>query len=229
MGNDTPRHDILHPLSNLKPPRRGFEPFHKYFSPESIQYPFKPNMKLLFALMPYLCRTRKSPDIVLCPLAGVGAAPIIVLAYYTHGTTVVAWEDDEKWRKILEENFTRNEFCRGRWIIAPMESLREEVGDSAIFCLEPENDYGEFIKQTANILSLLYEKLKKGSPVVIVSRRLEIDFDETLYTELLLEEAIQWLDLYTIVQVATVAAKPPQRRLYNREAQKDVFAIIKRK
>lgn len=224
-----PSTDTIRPLASMKPPRRGFEPFHRYFSPESTQYPFKPNMKLLFALMPYLCRTKgKPPEVVLCPMAGVGAAPIMVLAYYTQKTTVIAWEDDEKWRNILKDNLTRNEFCKGRWKIEPLEEIDDEVGDSAVFCPDP-SDPDQFVETIPRILILLYQKLKKNSPTIIVSRRVEIDLEEAFYTELALEQAIQELGLYEISQIATVTARTPQRRLYNKEAQKDVFAIIIRR
>lgn len=219
------------PLAEMKPPRRGFEPFHKYFSPKSSNYLFKPNMKLLFSLMPHLCRTKHSiPKLVLCPAAGVGAAPIMFLAYYTNvDSRVVVWEDDEEWREILVENLQRNKFCEGRWSLMPVEEVPEGVGDAGIFCPHPQlTGLEEFSKSVSAILETLYEKLKKGSRVVIVSRRFEIDLDNTFYTELSLESAVD-TNLYDITQIGMVVARTPQRRLYNDEAQKDVFIILQRK
>ncbi|MEM4497218.1 MAG: hypothetical protein QW692_00140 [Nitrososphaerota archaeon] len=217
-------------LARMKPPRRGFEPFHKYFSPESNDYPFKPNMRLLFSLMPYLCASKKlAPKQVLCPMAGVGAAPIMVLAYYTNAyTKVAAWEDEAKWREILQKNFQRNHFCEGRWRINPIEELEDKSGDAAVFCPPPSPDFEKFNEAVSKTLELLHAKLKKGSSVIIVSRRLELALDEVFYTELALEHLVD-TSLYNLIQVATVRARTPQRRLYNEEAQKDVFIILRRR
>jgi len=77
-------------------------------------------------------------------------------------------------------------------------------------------------------LELLHAKLKKGSSVIMVSRRLELALDEVFYTELALEHLVD-TSLYNLIQVATVRARTPQRRLYNEEAQKDVFIILRRR
>lgn len=219
--------ESLGPLEKIKPPRRGFEPFQKYFVPESNDYPFKPNMKLIFSLMPYLSKSIHSPPkLVLCPMAGVGAVPIMVLAYYTQtNTEVIAWEENEKWRKILEKNFQCNYFCKDRWKLVPIESIPDKIGDAGMISPSPLADAEEFTKQLSDTLNLLHKKLKKYSRLVIVSRRLEIDFDYVFYTELAIEQSID-PKLYEIIQIATVTARTPQRRLYNKEAQKDVFVII---
>ena len=217
---------------DLKPPRRGFEPFHKYFSPRSSDYFFKPNMKLLFALMPHLPRGRsRYPKLVLCPMAGVGAAPVMVLSYYRPpyaSTRVIAWEEDEGWRRILEENLRRNFFCEGRWILEPIQQAPDGEADAAVFCPPPDEDAEKLRKRIASLLQLLHGKLRRKSKVIIVSRRLEIDLDEALYTELVLEGAVN-PKLYNLLEVATVKARKPQRRLYNEEAQRDVFLILERK
>jgi len=219
-------------LADFKPPRRGFEPFHKYFSPESSDYPFKPNMKLVFALMPYLPRKgAKYPSLVLCPMAGVGAAPIMVLSYYRppHAPTrVITWENDEKWRRVLEENLKRNWFCQGRWTLQPIEQVPDETADGAIACIPPDPDMERFVPMVSRLLKTLHSKLMKKSRLIIVSKRYEIDLDETLYTELILEQ-LSDPQLYNLVEVATVRGRTPQRRLYNKEAQKDVFLILERK
>jgi len=219
-------------LADCKPQGRGFEPFHKYFSPAASAYSFKPNMKLVFALMPYLpSKSAKYPSLVLCPMAGVGAAPIMVLSYYRppHAPTrVITWENDEKWRKVLEENLKRNSFCEGRWALQPIEQVPDGAADAAMACIAPNPDMEKFMPMVSTLLKTLHSKLVKKSRVIIVSRRYEIDLDETLYTELILEQLVD-PKLYNLLEVATVRGRKPQRRLYNKEAQKDVFLILERK
>jgi hypothetical protein len=217
-------------LDKTAPPHRGFEPFHRYFSPESSQYPFKPNMKLLFALMPILAGRKRYPRLVLCPKAGVGAAPIMVLAYYRPPETptkVITYEDDERWRRVLVENLEANYFCRGRFEVKPLGEVEDGVADASIVCIQPTEDAPELVREVSDLLEALHGKLATGSRVVLVSRRLEVGFD-ALYTELLLESAVN-VRKYAIEEVSTVRGRKPQRRLYNEEAWRDVFVILHKK
>jgi len=217
-------------LDKVAPPHRGFEPFHRYFSPESSQYPFKPNMKLLFALMPILAGRKRYPRLVLCPKAGVGAAPIMVLAYYRPPETptrVIAYEDDERWRRILVENLEANYFCRGRFEVKPIEEVEDGAGDASIICVPPMEDELELSRQVSALLDALHGKLAAGSKVILVSRRLEVGFD-ALYTEGVLEFAAD-ARKYAVEEVSTVRGRRPQRRLYNEEAWRDVFVILRRR
>lgn len=217
-------------LDKTAPPHRGFEPFHRYFSPESSQYPFKPNMKLLFALMPILAGRKRYPRLVLCPKAGVGAAPIMVLAYYRPPETptkVITYEDDERWRRVLVENLEVNYFCRGRFEVKPLGEVEDGVADASIVCIQPMEDAPELVREASDLLEALHGKLATGSRVVLVSRRLEVGFD-ALYTELLLESAVN-VRKYAIEEVSTVRGRKPQRRLYNEEAWRDVFVILHKK
>jgi len=170
---------------------RGFEPYSHFFSHRSRRYHFRPNLKLLVALLPYLYN-EGPPKRVICPMAGVGAAPVMTLAFFRETTRVVVWEEDEFWRSVCLENLRRNSFCSGRYEVLPPDLWGE--ADGAVLATAPKEKFSG-VRRWYDELSRNLKALSKslvGGTIVIVSKRVDQGYREYVHTEDLILSALHW-------------------------------------
>ena len=123
-------------------------------------------------------------------MAGVGAAPVLTLAFYRGGTRVVAWEEDSFWRSVCEENLARNSFCRGRYEILPPEMWGP--ADGAVLATPPKPKFSHVQKWYEALCRNLQElsRCMVEGVIVIVSERVDQGYCEYVYTENLITSAL---------------------------------------
>jgi hypothetical protein len=123
-------------------------------------------------------------------MAGVGAAPLLTLAFYRSGTRVVVWEEDSFWRSVCEENLARNSFCAGRYEVLPPEMWGP--ADGAVMATAPKPGFSH-IQRWYEALSRNIRELSgclvEGS-IIIVSERVDQGYREYVYTENLIASAL---------------------------------------
>ena len=143
----------------------------------------------MVALLPFLYNDGP-PARVLCPMAGVGAAPILTLAFYREGTRVVVWEDDDFWRSVCLENLRRNDFCANRYEVLHPRMWGQ--GDGAVIATAPRPNYRDVSRwydRLSKNLRALDRSLVSGT-VIIVSRRVDQGYKECVFTENLILSAL---------------------------------------
>jgi hypothetical protein len=202
---------------------KGYAPYSHYFCERSRRYYFKPNLKLLVAVLPELMSSGRPPRRVICPMAGVGAAPVMVLAFYRRGTTAVAWEENEEWRPVCAENLGRNSFCCGRYEIAPPESWG--WGDAAVIASAPRQKFTDVRRWYGRLeenLRHLGRCLRRNSVLLYVGRRVDQGYHEYVRTENLFASALHGTVWDRVEDVRYGAVSRGEGR-----EDDDVFAVVR--
>ncbi len=154
-------------------------------------------------------------------MAGVGAAPLLTLAFYREETRVVVWEEDDFWRQVCEENLRNNSFCQGRYELLPPHLWG--MGDGAVITTAPKpkySDVGRWYSRLEKNMQAVARSMHSGT-IIVVSKRVDQGYHEYIHTENLILKAL--LDAFgkriTIVEVGEVEDK--------HEIERPVFIVAK--